>query len=148
MIAERPQRVANKLIDLLHFGGALVCSCDAVGGELRASSSSSAAAVDADVDGSVGRGAGDFVSTTGTSISLSATRLRMATSVISRLSPQESARVEDYLNDKIQTAADLESLDSLLANLRAQQELQRKQVRTARYLSNLQIRLNTDSKLQ
>lgn len=54
----------------------------------------------------------------------------MATSTTFRLSPNESARVEDYLNDKIQTAADLESLDSLLSNLRAQQELQRKQVRT------------------
>ncbi|KAJ5155616.1 hypothetical protein N7492_008419 [Penicillium capsulatum] len=44
------------------------------------------------------------------------------------LSSHERTRVEDYLNDKIQISADLESLDSLLSNLRAQQELQRKQV--------------------
>lgn len=44
------------------------------------------------------------------------------------LSSHERTRVEDYLNDKIQVTPDLESLDSLLANLRVQQELQRKQV--------------------
>lgn len=44
------------------------------------------------------------------------------------LSSHERARVEDYLNDKIQVSDDLESLDSLLSSLRAQQELQRKQV--------------------
>lgn len=52
----------------------------------------------------------------------------MATSVPS-LSSQEYMRVEDYLNDKLQSQADLESLDSLLQNLRTQNELQRKQVR-------------------
>lgn len=46
------------------------------------------------------------------------------------LSSHERTRVEDYLNDKIQVSADLESLNSLLSSLRAQQELQRKQVRT------------------
>ena len=44
------------------------------------------------------------------------------------LSSHERTRVEDYLNDKIQVSADLESLDTLLSSLRAQQELQRKQV--------------------
>jgi hypothetical protein len=44
------------------------------------------------------------------------------------LSSHERTRVEDYLNDKIQISADFESLDSLLATLRAQHELQRKQV--------------------
>lgn len=44
------------------------------------------------------------------------------------LSSHERTRVEDYLNDKIQISADFESLDSLLSSLRAQQELQRKQV--------------------
>lgn len=44
------------------------------------------------------------------------------------LSSHERTRVEDYLNDKVQVSADLESLDSLLSSLRAQQELQRKQV--------------------
>jgi hypothetical protein len=47
---------------------------------------------------------------------------------LTKLSSHERTRVEDYLNDKIQVSADLESLDSLLASLRAQQELQRKQV--------------------
>lgn len=47
------------------------------------------------------------------------------------LSSHERTRVEDYLNDKIQVTPDLESLDSLLSNLRAQQDLQRKQVSLA-----------------
>jgi DNA primase catalytic subunit len=48
------------------------------------------------------------------------------------LSSHERTRVEDYLNDKIQISADFESLDSLLATLRAQHELQRKQVERLR----------------
>lgn len=47
---------------------------------------------------------------------------------LSQLPSQEAARVDDYLNDKIQSASDLDGLDSLLANLRAQHELQQKQV--------------------
>lgn len=47
---------------------------------------------------------------------------------LSTLSTHERTRVEDYLNDKIQTSADFESLESLLSTLRAQHELQRKQV--------------------
>ncbi|KAJ5141255.1 hypothetical protein N7526_002250 [Penicillium atrosanguineum] len=47
------------------------------------------------------------------------------------LSSHERTRVEDYLNDKIQVSADLESLNSLLSSLRAQQELQRKQLAEA-----------------
>jgi NADH dehydrogenase/NADH:ubiquinone oxidoreductase subunit G len=47
------------------------------------------------------------------------------------LSSHERTRVEDYLNDKIQISADFESLDSLLATLRAQHELQRKQLAEA-----------------
>ena len=39
-------------------------------------------------------------------------------------------RVEDYLNDKIQTAADLDSLDSLVQRVKEQQDLLRKQVRS------------------
>ncbi|KAJ5293919.1 hypothetical protein PENANT_c009G01294 [Penicillium antarcticum] len=50
---------------------------------------------------------------------------------LTALSSHERNRVEDYLNDKIQVAADLESLDSLLSSLRAQQELQRKQLAEA-----------------
>lgn len=38
------------------------------------------------------------------------------------------SRVQDYLDDKLQSAADLESLDSLLENVREQQELLKKQV--------------------
>jgi len=38
-------------------------------------------------------------------------------------------RVEDYLNDKIQTAADLDHVDSLLLRVREQQDLLKKQVR-------------------
>lgn len=38
------------------------------------------------------------------------------------------ARVQDYLDDKLQSAADLESLDSLLDTVREQQELLKKQV--------------------
>ncbi|GAQ36393.1 hypothetical protein AtubIFM54640_003444 [Aspergillus tubingensis] len=49
----------------------------------------------------------------------------------SALSSHERTRVEDYLNDKLQVTADLESLDSLLSSLRAQHELQRKQLAEA-----------------
>lgn len=38
------------------------------------------------------------------------------------------ARVEDYLNDKLQTLADFDSLDALLTNLKAQQDLLKQQV--------------------
>ncbi|KIW31061.1 uncharacterized protein PV07_02744 [Cladophialophora immunda] len=41
-------------------------------------------------------------------------------------------RVEDYLNDKIQTAADLEQVDSLLQRVQEQQNLLRKQLEDAR----------------
>lgn len=37
-------------------------------------------------------------------------------------------RVEDYLNDQLQTDADLENLDTLLDNVRNQQGLLKKQV--------------------
>lgn len=47
------------------------------------------------------------------------------------LSLHERTRVEDYLNDKIQISADFESLDSLLATLRSQHHLQRKQLAEA-----------------
>lgn len=49
------------------------------------------------------------------------------------LSSNESARVEDYLNDKIQSPTDLQSLASLLSDLRVQHELQQKQVCLARH---------------
>lgn len=38
-------------------------------------------------------------------------------------------RVEDYLNDKLQTLADFETLDTLLATLKSQQGLLQQQVR-------------------
>lgn len=53
------------------------------------------------------------------------------------LSSHERTRVEDYLNDKIQISADLESLDSLLSSLRGQHDLQRKQVRADFTVYNL-----------
>lgn len=37
-------------------------------------------------------------------------------------------RVEDYLDDKIQTVADLENVDDLLSRVQQQQDLLRKQV--------------------
>lgn len=37
-------------------------------------------------------------------------------------------RVQDYLDDKLQSAADLDSLDSLLENVKNQQDLLKKQV--------------------
>jgi hypothetical protein len=41
---------------------------------------------------------------------------------------ERAVRVEDYLNDKLQTHADLDNLDSLLESVRSQQGLLRKQV--------------------
>lgn len=40
------------------------------------------------------------------------------------------SRVQDYLDDKLQSSADLETLDSLLANVKNQQDLLKKQVGT------------------
>jgi len=40
-------------------------------------------------------------------------------------------RLEDYLQDKLQTSADLETLDSLLNQVRTQQSLLRKQLQEA-----------------
>ncbi len=42
---------------------------------------------------------------------------------------ERDIRVDDYLNDKLQIAADLENLDSLLINVKDQQALLKKQVR-------------------
>ena len=38
------------------------------------------------------------------------------------------SRVQDYLNDKLQTAADLEGIDALLRDVQRQHELLKKQV--------------------
>lgn len=38
------------------------------------------------------------------------------------------SRVQDYLDDKLQSAADLDGLDLLLENVKNQQDLLRKQV--------------------
>lgn len=38
------------------------------------------------------------------------------------------SRVQDYLDDKLQSSADLDTLDSLLANVKTQQELLKQQV--------------------
>ena len=45
------------------------------------------------------------------------------------LTEERDIRVDDYLNDKLQIAADLENLDSLLLNVTNQQALLKKQVR-------------------
>lgn len=41
---------------------------------------------------------------------------------------QQDLRIEDYLNDKLQTDADLDSLDELLKASKKQQNLLREQV--------------------
>lgn len=41
---------------------------------------------------------------------------------------EQSIRVEDYLNDQLQTNADLENLDSLLQNVQKQHTLLKEQV--------------------
>ena len=38
------------------------------------------------------------------------------------------ARIQDFLDDKLQSAADLESIDALLDSVRAQQDLLKQQV--------------------
>lgn len=53
-----------------------------------------------------------------------------------------AARVEDYLNDKLQTTADLEGLDILLENVQTQQELLKQQV--AHVLSMIEYLLICD----
>ena len=40
----------------------------------------------------------------------------------------QDTRVEDYLNDKFQTTADLENIDSLLESVKAQHRLLQEQV--------------------
>ena len=41
---------------------------------------------------------------------------------------QQDVRIEDYLNDKLQTAADLDNLDALLKASQKQQTLLKEQV--------------------
>lgn len=41
---------------------------------------------------------------------------------------QQDVRIEDYLNDKLQTAADLDNLDALLKASQEQQTLLKEQV--------------------
>jgi RAD50-interacting protein 1 len=48
------------------------------------------------------------------------------------LRQDRDVRVGDYLDDKLQTLADLESLDSLLINVRNQQSLLQRQLKDAR----------------
>lgn len=44
---------------------------------------------------------------------------------------KQDTRLEDYINDKLQTFADFETLDSLLANVQNQQDLLQKQLQDA-----------------
>lgn len=46
----------------------------------------------------------------------------------SRSTEEQDIRVEDYLNDKLQTNTDLESLDTLLENVKQQQLVLKQQV--------------------
>ncbi|KAL8887000.1 MAG: hypothetical protein Q9215_005367 [Flavoplaca cf. flavocitrina] len=62
-----------------------------------------------------GKGDGD----TSRLLKLDITRLRLSS---------RATRVEDYLNDKLQTTADLEGLDILLENVQTQQELLKQQL--------------------
>ena len=47
----------------------------------------------------------------------------------SSIGVEQSMRVEDYLNDQLQSATDLENLDSLLENIQKQHTLLKEQVR-------------------
>ena len=60
------------------------------------------------------------------SIAMASTALRHASRSMTH--EERAIRVEDYINDKLQTYADLESLDALLENVQNQQTLLRKQV--------------------
>ncbi|KAI9760861.1 MAG: hypothetical protein M1835_000086 [Candelina submexicana] len=57
-------------------------------------------------------------------MSQSARRLETGAALVE----ERDVRVEDYLNDKLQTVADLENLDSLLLNVQNQQDLLKKQL--------------------
>ena len=54
-------------------------------------------------------------------------------------SHEQNVRVEDYLNDKLQTYADLENIDVLLRNVLEQQSLLQQQVRNKSTSSHVQI---------
>ena len=53
----------------------------------------------------------------------------MASTVPQEPEIERSIRVEDYLNDKLQTSTDLANIDSLLNDVLQQQELLQLQVR-------------------
>ena len=46
-------------------------------------------------------------------------------------------RVEDYLNDKLQTGADLDNIDTLLENVIKQQDLLKRQV--GKWIANISM---------
>jgi hypothetical protein len=52
-----------------------------------------------------------------------------------------AVRIEDYLNDKLQTHADLESINSLLENVQNQQKLLRQQVSIFAYITHVGTQL-------
>jgi hypothetical protein len=56
----------------------------------------------------------------------------IATSPVKRSEPDDerNMRVEDYLNDKLQTLSDLDSLDSLIASVQVQHEQLQRQVQS------------------
>ncbi len=49
---------------------------------------------------------------------------------------QNESRLEDYLNDRLQTPADLEGIDRLLLKAKEQQSLLRSQVRNESFIAN------------
>ena len=54
----------------------------------------------------------------------------LASAANNRVATEErNIRVEDYLNDKLQTAVDIANIDTLLDDVRAQQALLQQQVR-------------------
>ena len=50
---------------------------------------------------------------------------------------EPNVRARDFLNDKLQTQADMDNIDSLLLGVKNQQTLLRKQVRTNQSSSSL-----------
>ena len=50
---------------------------------------------------------------------------------------EHDVRIEDYLDDKLQTGADLENIDTLLENVIKQQKLLQQQVCKIRIISQL-----------
>lgn len=55
----------------------------------------------------------------------------------SKVSEEQNTRIHDYLDDKLQTDADLDNIDSLLRNVLEQQGLLRQQVKKSLIMKRL-----------